>query len=43
MSIGGAPREIQIRYIGICMKADRAYGKGIADALGITLSEVPVK
>jgi hypothetical protein len=25
------------------MKADRAYGKGIADALGITLSEVPVK
>jgi catalase len=42
-AIGGAPREIQIRHIGNCMKADPAYGKGIADALGIPLSEVPLK
>ena len=40
-AIGGAPREIQIRHIGNCTKADPAYGKGVADALGIPLSEVP--
>jgi len=40
-SIGGAPREIQIRHIGNCLKADPAYGKGVADALGIPLSEIP--
>jgi catalase len=42
-AIGGAPREIQIRHIGNCLKADPAYGKGVADALGIPLSEVPKK
>jgi catalase len=40
-AIGGAPREVQIRHIGNCLKADAAYGKGVADALGIPLSEVP--
>ncbi|MBA4388822.1 MAG: catalase, partial [Verrucomicrobia bacterium] len=40
-SIGGAPREIQIRHIGNCMKADKAYGKGVADALGIPVNELP--
>jgi catalase len=40
-AIGGAPREIQIRHIGNCLKADPAYGKGVADALGIPLSELP--
>ncbi len=39
-SISGAPREIQIRHIGNCMKADPDYGKGIAEALNIPLSEV---
>ena len=39
-AIGGAPQEIQIRHIGNCLKADPAYGKGLADALGIPLSEV---
>lgn len=39
-SIGGAPREIQIRHIGNCLKADPAYGKGVADALGIPFNEV---
>ena len=40
-SIGDAPREIQIRHIGNCMKADPDYGKGVAVALGIPLSELP--
>jgi len=40
-AIGGAPREIQLRHIGNCLKADPAYGKGVADALGIPLSELP--
>ena len=40
-AIGGAPREIQIRHIGNCLKADPAYGKGVAKALGIPLGELP--
>ena len=40
-AIGDALREVQIRHIGNCLKADPAYGKGVADALGIPLSEVP--
>ena len=40
-AIKDAPREIQIRHIGNCLKADPAYGKGVADALGIPLSEIP--
>ncbi len=40
-SIGEAPREIQIRHVGNCLKADPAYGKGVAEALGIRLEEVP--
>ena len=40
-SIGGAPREIQIRHIGNCLKADPGYGKGVAAALNISLNDVP--
>jgi catalase len=40
-AMGDAPREIKLRHIGNCLKADPAYGKGVADALGIPLSEVP--
>jgi catalase len=40
-SIGEAPKEIQIRHIRNCLKADPAYGKGIANALGIAMSAVP--
>jgi catalase len=40
-SVGGAPREIQISHIGNCLKADPAYGAGVAKALGVSLSEVP--
>ncbi len=34
-SVGGAPREIQLRHVQHCSKADRAYGEGVATALGI--------
>ena len=34
-AMGDAPRKIKIRHIGNCAKADSAYGKGLADALGI--------
>jgi len=40
-AMGDAPREIKIRHIGNCLKADPEYGKGVAEALGIPLSEVP--
>jgi catalase len=39
-AMGDAPREIKIRHIGNCLKADPAYGKGVADALDIPLSEL---
>jgi len=39
-SVGGAPREIQLRHIGHCLKADAAYGKGVAEALGINTAEI---
>jgi catalase len=39
-AMGDAPRAIKIRHIGNCLKADPAYGKGVAEALGIALSEV---
>jgi len=34
-AIAGATMEIKVRHIGNCLKADPAYGKGVADALGI--------
>ncbi len=40
-AISDAPGEIQIRHIGNCLKADPDYGKGVAEALGIPLSELP--
>ncbi|MDD4600653.1 Catalase [bioreactor metagenome] len=39
-AMGDAPKEIKVRHIGNCLKADPAYGKGVADALGILLDEV---
>jgi len=39
-SMGDIDRAIKIRHIGNCLKADQAYGKGVADALGIPLSDV---
>ena len=40
-AMGDAPKDVKVRHIGNCLKADPAYGKGVADALGIPLSEVP--
>jgi len=40
-AMGDAPKEIKIRHIGNCLKADPAYGEGVAMALGIPLNEVP--
>ena len=40
-AMGDAPKEVKVRHIGNCLKADPAYGKGVADAPGIPLSEVP--
>jgi catalase len=37
--MGDAPKEIKLRHIGNCLKADPAYGKGVAKALGITLEK----
>ncbi len=39
-AMGDAPKEIKVRHIGNCMKADPEYGKGVAKALGISLSEL---
>jgi catalase len=36
-----APEMIKIRHIGNCLKADPAYGEGVAKALDISLSKVP--
>jgi len=40
-ALDDAPMEVKVRHIGNCLKADKAYGKGVADALGIKLSAVP--
>ncbi|MFA6505116.1 MAG: catalase [Treponemataceae bacterium] len=42
-SLGDAPREIMLRHIGHCLKADPAYGNGVADALKIPISELEGK
>ena len=39
-AMGDAPKEIKLRHIGNCMKADPAYGKGLANTLGISMDEV---
>ncbi|HBX22166.1 MAG TPA: catalase [Desulfotomaculum sp.] len=36
-AMGDAPKEIKIRHIENCLKADPAYGKGVAGALKISL------
>jgi catalase len=41
-SVGSASIEVQKRHIRNCMKADPAYGEGLAYALGIKLAEVEV-
>lgn len=36
----GTTKQVQIRHISNCYKADPAYGAGVAKALGISMSEV---
>jgi len=38
-AMGDAPEEIKKRHIANCMKADPAYGRGVAAALGISIDE----
>jgi catalase len=40
-AMGDAPKEVKVRHIGNCLKADPAYGEGVAKALGIPLTDVP--
>lgn len=39
-AMAGVPREIMLRHIRHCFQADPAYGKGVADALGMALADV---
>ena len=39
-AMGDAPEFIKIRHIRNCMKADSAYGKGVADAAGIPMDRI---
>ncbi|MEO5361256.1 MAG: catalase [Nitrospirota bacterium] len=39
-AMGDAPKEIKIRHIVNCLKADKAYGEGVAKAAGISMSEI---
>ena len=39
-SLGDAPREIKLRHIRNCAKADPAYGAGVARACGIEVHEI---
>ncbi|WP_307000251.1 catalase [Lederbergia panacisoli] len=41
-AMGDAPKEIKIRHIVHCYKADPAYGEGVAKALGIPMSEAGI-
>lgn len=42
-SIGGASTEVQKRHIENCLKADPAYGAGVANALEVSLDEITQK
>ncbi len=39
-AMGDAPRDVKIRHIGNCIKADSAYGQGVAMAMDISLDEI---
>jgi len=39
-NMGDTPKEIKIRHINNCLKADKAYGEGVANAAGIQISEL---
>ncbi len=39
-AIDGVPEEIQQRHVRHCYKADPDYGKGVAEAIGLSLDEI---
>jgi len=39
-AMGDAPKDIKVRHIGNCLKADPAYGQGVARAMDISLDEI---
>ena len=39
-AMGDAPRDIKIRHIGNCLKADLAYGEGVAKEMDISMDEI---
>jgi catalase len=39
-AMGDAPEMVKIRHIGNCMKSDPVYGKGVADALKISIEDI---
>ncbi|MEN2769201.1 catalase [Ornithinibacillus xuwenensis] len=39
-AMDGTTKDIQLRHINNCYKADPAYGEGVANALGIPMNEV---
>lgn len=39
-AMGDIPKEIKLRHISNCFKADPEYGKGIADALQISIDDI---
>jgi len=39
-AMGDAPEEIKIRHIENCMKADTAYGEGVAGVLSISMEKI---
>ncbi len=39
-AMGDAPKTIKIKHISHCYKADPAYGKGVAEALDISMDDV---
>ena len=39
-SVGDASVDVQKRHISNCLKADPAYGSGVANALGISLDDI---
>lgn len=40
-AMGDAPKEIKLRHVGNCLKADRAYGEGVAKAMGLDPKDAP--
>jgi catalase len=39
-SVGGASIDVQKRHISNCLKADPAYGQGVANALNVPLDGI---